>query len=75
MSLDIDFADLFARMPSPYMMLDREMRFIDANEAYLAITGRQRDDLDDPSRPGSRSRRDDHRVAAEGARRSDGSRG
>ena len=45
MSLDIDFADLFARMPSPYMMLDCEMRFIDANEAYLAITGRQRDDL------------------------------
>ena len=45
MSLDIDFADLFARMPSPYMMLDRDMRFIDANEAYLAITGRQRDEL------------------------------
>ena len=45
MSLDIDFADLFARMPSPYMMLDRELRFIDANESYLAIVGRRRDEL------------------------------
>ena len=45
MSLEIDFADLFARMPSPYMMLDRELRYIDASLSYLAIVGRQRSDL------------------------------
>jgi PAS domain S-box-containing protein len=45
MSLEIDFADLFARLPSPYMMLDCDMRFIDANETYLGMVGRQRDEL------------------------------
>ena len=45
MNSDIDFADLFAHLPSPYMMLDRELRFIDANAAYLATTGRTRDGL------------------------------
>ena len=45
MSLDIDFADLFVRLPSPYMMLDRELCYIDANESYLAIVGRRRDEL------------------------------
>ena len=45
MSLDIDFADLFARMPSPYMMLDHELRYIDVSDSYLAIVGRQRSEL------------------------------
>ncbi len=45
MSLDIDFVDLFARMPSPYMMLDHELRYIDVSESYLAIVGRQRSEL------------------------------
>lgn len=39
----IDFADLFAHLPSPYMILDRELRFIDASAAYLAVTGRTRE--------------------------------
>jgi len=41
----IDFADLFAHMPSPYMILDCELRFIDANAAYLAVTGRRREEI------------------------------
>ena len=45
MKLDIDFADLFARLPSPYMMLDRELRYIDANAIYLVMVGRKRDEL------------------------------
>ena len=45
MSLDIDFGDLFARLPSPYMMLDHDLRYIDANTSYLALVGRERDAL------------------------------
>lgn len=41
----IDFADLFAHLPSPYMILDRELRFIDANAAYLAVTARKREEI------------------------------
>lgn len=41
----IDFADLFAHLPSPYMILDRDLRFLDANAAYLAVTGRTREDI------------------------------
>ena len=45
MNSEIDFADLVARLPSPYMMLDRELRFIDANASYLETTGRSRAEL------------------------------
>ena len=45
MNSGIDYADLFARLPSPYMMLDCELRFIDANASYLATTGRSRAQL------------------------------
>ena len=45
MSFDIDFADLFARLPSPYMMLDCDLRYSDANVSYLTIVGRQHDEL------------------------------
>ncbi|MFC4294579.1 PAS domain-containing protein [Novosphingobium tardum] len=41
----IDFAALFHALPSPYMILDRELRYIDANEAYLSVTGRSRDEI------------------------------
>lgn len=45
MTPQIDFADLFAHLPSPYMILDHELRFIDANAAYLASTGRERGEV------------------------------
>ena len=45
MSVDIDIADLFARLPSPYMMLDHDLRYLDANDSYLAEVGRERDEL------------------------------
>ena len=40
-----DFEALFRRLPSPYMVLDRELRFVDANAAYLAVTERTMDEL------------------------------
>ncbi|MDR3494995.1 MAG: PAS domain-containing protein, partial [Ancalomicrobiaceae bacterium] len=43
--MEIDFKRLFQALPSPYMLLDLELRFIDANAAYLAVTGRRREDL------------------------------
>ncbi|MBC7668502.1 sensor histidine kinase [Caulobacter sp. DWR2-3-1b2] len=35
MSGPIDFQNVFDRIPSPYMMLDRDLRFAAANRAYL----------------------------------------
>lgn len=40
--MDIDFADLFTHLPSPYLILDRDLIIRDANHAYLAVTARQR---------------------------------
>lgn len=40
-----DFEALFRALPSPYMVLDRELRFVDANPAYCAVTERSRDEL------------------------------
>ena len=31
--------------PNPYMLLDRELKFVWANEAYLKVTDRQWDDI------------------------------
>ena len=45
MKLQIDFADLFAHLPTPLMILDRELRYIHANALYLSITGRRLDEL------------------------------
>lgn len=42
----IDFQDVFDRIPSPYMMLDREFRYVAANQAYLATVGRSWVELD-----------------------------
>ncbi|OYU15615.1 MAG: hypothetical protein CFE37_04620 [Alphaproteobacteria bacterium PA4] len=44
-STGLDFAKLFETMPTPFMVLDGEMRFVIANDAYLAVTGRQLDEL------------------------------
>ncbi|WP_165498118.1 HWE histidine kinase domain-containing protein [Siculibacillus lacustris] len=43
--MNIDFERLFHALPSPYMLLDRELRFVDMNATYLAVTGRSREDL------------------------------
>lgn len=44
-SLRLDFEALFAALPSPYMVLDRRLRYVAANEAYAEVTGRAREDL------------------------------
>ena len=40
-----DFEALFRSLPSPYMVLDRDFRFVDANLAYSAVTERRREEL------------------------------
>ncbi|WP_314172516.1 PP2C family protein-serine/threonine phosphatase [Streptomyces winkii] len=42
---EIDYAALFAAMPSPKLVLDPKLTIRDANRAYLRATGRSRDDL------------------------------
>jgi two-component sensor histidine kinase len=42
----IDFQTVFDRIPSPYMMLDRDLRFVAANRAYLAVVGRAWSELE-----------------------------
>jgi PAS domain S-box-containing protein len=41
----IDFRLLFATLPTPFMILDHELKFVEMNDAYLAVTSRTRDDL------------------------------
>jgi PAS domain S-box-containing protein len=36
---------MFKELPAPYMILDKNLCFIDANNAYLAVTSRQLDEL------------------------------
>jgi PAS domain S-box-containing protein len=43
--LAIDFESLFESMPTPFMVLDKDLRFIAMNAAYLAMTARTREDL------------------------------
>jgi two-component sensor histidine kinase len=40
-----DFASLFRVLPSPYMILDRQLRYVEVNDAYCAVTERRREDL------------------------------
>lgn len=40
-----NFEALFHALPSPYMVLDRGLCFVDANEAYCRITERSREEL------------------------------
>ncbi len=42
---DLNFHVLFDALPSPYMVLDTELRFVAANPAYLAVTKRRLEDL------------------------------
>ncbi len=41
----VDYQALFERSPNPYMVLDRELRFVAANAAYLAVTGSTREQI------------------------------
>ncbi len=43
--LTLDFEQVFNASPNPYMLLDRELCYVAVNDAYLAVTERQRDDL------------------------------
>jgi len=40
-----DFAALFRLLPSPYMILDRDLRYVEVNDAYCATLERRREDL------------------------------
>jgi serine phosphatase RsbU (regulator of sigma subunit) len=42
---DVDYAAVFAALPTPYVVLDRELVVIDANEAFLTATLRPRSDV------------------------------
>lgn len=42
---EVDYARIFDVLPSPFMLLDADLRYVGANEAYLDATGRQLDDL------------------------------
>ena len=41
----VNFTQVFERSPNPYMLLDRELRYVAANAAYLAATRRSLDQL------------------------------
>ncbi len=67
----IDFKAVFDRLPTPYMMLDRDLRYVAANQAYLDALGRRWDDIAGlhvfeafPSQGESRARVEDSLVRA-----------
>ena len=43
--LPIDFQTLFALAPNAYMVLDRELKFVAANQAYLRVVGSRLEDV------------------------------
>ena len=45
MSDPVDFKALFDLLPNPYMLLDRELRYVTANQAYLRVTSARLEDL------------------------------
>ncbi|MFP5406528.1 MAG: PAS domain-containing protein, partial [Gammaproteobacteria bacterium] len=45
MSPSISHTSLFRLSPNPYMVLDRDFVFVDANDAYLRATGRTLQEL------------------------------
>jgi PAS domain-containing protein len=63
----LDFRALFERSPNPYMVLDRALRFVAANPAYLRVTSSRLEDLlgrhvldlfpNDPANPANESAR------------------
>lgn len=45
MAASLDFQALFTLSPTPYMLVDRELRCVAANEAYLRVTASRLEDL------------------------------
>jgi PAS domain S-box-containing protein len=45
MSSPIDFKAVFERISTPYMLMDHELTIIEMNPAYIAVTGRAREDI------------------------------
>ena len=45
MASAVDFRALFQRSPNSYMVLDRQLRFVAANDAYLQVTGKRLEEL------------------------------
>jgi serine phosphatase RsbU (regulator of sigma subunit)/PAS domain-containing protein len=41
----IDYVTLFRSLPTPYMVMDRELVVVEANDAYLATVGRTRGEI------------------------------
>jgi PAS domain S-box-containing protein len=41
----VDYERLFAAIPTPYLVMTPELVILDANPAYLAVTGRSREDI------------------------------
>ncbi|MDV3250322.1 PAS domain-containing protein [Devosia sp. BK] len=42
---EVDYARIFDVLPSPFMVVDKELRYIAANRAYLETTGRSFDEI------------------------------
>jgi two-component sensor histidine kinase len=42
---EVDYARIFDVLPSPFMLLDADLRYVAANSAYLAATERRLEDL------------------------------
>lgn len=42
---EVDYERIFEALPSPFMVLDPDLRYVDANSAYLASVGRSRETL------------------------------
>jgi PAS domain S-box-containing protein len=45
MPRSLSFQSLFQHSPNSYMVLDRQLRFVAANDAYLQVTGKRLDEL------------------------------
>ena len=41
----VDHAALFRALPTPYMVMDRDLVLVECNDAYLATVGRTREDI------------------------------
>ncbi len=41
----VDYARLFSSIPTPYLVMTPDLVIVEANEAYLAVVGRRRDDI------------------------------
>lgn len=43
--IEIDFTRMFYSLPTPYLVLDRDLNVVDMNDQYLAVTQRTREEL------------------------------